>query len=339
MKKKHWFLKAELLVLLCLVVLWIVDLRTDCVPRAAAGALRQVVRAAPNCRCAHELLYDTYVMLGRYDDADEAYFRSEMIACKRAVQLDPPAINEEEFIKKQEAQQIRNLNMEMKNVDEYVSEQQQNIENWYVKNLAILQQWAKEWHGQLEEEEKVAWARFCQNMENIVSSRSGHLRMNSHGYANTYIMPDGYAMTNGHFTTDGRFSETTNTSVVGDPAGQYDWERTQIKNSREFIKRKFSELEQKRKNYLAEVERYAERVRARICADKRHLQKRTQVKLRGGPGVVEAISIGGNSESFIMIDGKFAYEGSMVNGFKVHKIYPDRVEFEKDGKIWVQKMR
>lgn len=63
--KMRWFLKAELLVLLCLVVLWIVDLKTDCVPRAASGALRQVVKAAPNCGYAHELLSDTYTILGR----------------------------------------------------------------------------------------------------------------------------------------------------------------------------------------------------------------------------------------------------------------------------------
>jgi len=88
-KKKHWFLKAELLVLFCLVVLWIVDLKTDCVPRAAAGALKQVVRAAPNCRCAHELLYDTYTILGRYDKAFEASERADFITCKRTVQLDP----------------------------------------------------------------------------------------------------------------------------------------------------------------------------------------------------------------------------------------------------------
>jgi len=88
-KKKRWFLKAELLVLFCIVILWIVDLRTDCVPRAAAGALRQVVKVAPNCGYAHELLSDTYTILGRHDDAFEASAQADFIACKRAVHLDP----------------------------------------------------------------------------------------------------------------------------------------------------------------------------------------------------------------------------------------------------------
>jgi len=62
----------------------------------------------------------------------------------------------------------------------------------------------------------------------------------------------------------------------------------------------------------------------------------TNVKLLQGPGAIEAICISDNAESLIMIDGKIAYEGSIINGFTVLKICLDRVEFEKNGKIWVR---
>ena len=62
----------------------------------------------------------------------------------------------------------------------------------------------------------------------------------------------------------------------------------------------------------------------------------TNVKLVQGPEAIEAICISDNAESLIMIDGKIAYEGSIINGFRVQKIHPDRVQFEKDGEIFVQ---
>ena len=47
---------------------------------------------------------------------------------------------------------------------------------------------------------------------------------------------------------------------------------------------------------------------------------------------IEAIFISGKGESCISIRGKVAREGDIVDGFKILKIYPDKVEFEKDGK-------
>lgn len=46
---------------------------------------------------------------------------------------------------------------------------------------------------------------------------------------------------------------------------------------------------------------------------------------------VEAICVSDSSKSSIYIQGKFAYEGEVVDGFKILKIYADKVDFEKDG--------
>lgn len=52
---------------------------------------------------------------------------------------------------------------------------------------------------------------------------------------------------------------------------------------------------------------------------------------------IEAIFISGNGESCISVEGKLAHEGDIINGFRILKICPDKVEFEKNGKIVVGK--
>ncbi len=47
---------------------------------------------------------------------------------------------------------------------------------------------------------------------------------------------------------------------------------------------------------------------------------------------IEAICISNIGKSSIYAQGNFAYEGETIEGFKVIKIYADKVEFEKDGK-------
>ena len=47
---------------------------------------------------------------------------------------------------------------------------------------------------------------------------------------------------------------------------------------------------------------------------------------------IEAITISGSGKSGVFIRGNFAREGDIVDGFKILKIYPDKVEYEKDGK-------
>lgn len=88
-RKKRWFLKAELLTLFCLLIIWVVDLKTDCVPRAAAGAIRQVVKVAPNWENGHGILGWVYLSCRNHEKANEAWDKADMIACKRDVGANP----------------------------------------------------------------------------------------------------------------------------------------------------------------------------------------------------------------------------------------------------------
>jgi hypothetical protein len=57
-----------------------------------------------------------------------------------------------------------------------------------------------------------------------------------------------------------------------------------------------------------------------------------------GTPQIQGIGISGSGESLIMIEGEIFHEGNFVKGFKIKKIDGRTVEFQKDGKIWVQHM-
>lgn len=50
---------------------------------------------------------------------------------------------------------------------------------------------------------------------------------------------------------------------------------------------------------------------------------------------IGAIAISDSSGSTAYVGQKFAHEGDIINGFRILKIYPDKVEFEKNGQTVV----
>ena len=58
--------------------------------------------------------------------------------------------------------------------------------------------------------------------------------------------------------------------------------------------------------------------------------------ITGAAPLIEAISITDNGESRIYVQGSFASVGDTVDGFKILKIDPNKVEFEKDGQTVVR---
>jgi len=48
---------------------------------------------------------------------------------------------------------------------------------------------------------------------------------------------------------------------------------------------------------------------------------------------IEAICVSDSGKSCIYVQGEFVYEGDIVDGFRILKIYANKVEFEKEGKI------
>jgi len=252
-------------------------------------------------------------------------------------QEDMPLTQEYEgYLKWQEERQLAKTDMELGDIDEYVLREQKNIENWYAINLVNLKKWKKERLQQLESEEKIAWARYCQNAKNTVSETEGRITMNSYGTADTRIISRDLAVIDSYMRTDGHFSDTSGSYVVGDPAGIYEIQMRSIANAKNSIEMEFVKLEQKKKRYLGDVESLADRRRGGIYAKKRTILRSTRLKLQGGPGIIDAIGMAGNP--LVMIEGEVFYEGDVVRGFKIRNISDYKVEFEKDGQILVQEI-
>jgi hypothetical protein len=55
-------------------------------------------------------------------------------------------------------------------------------------------------------------------------------------------------------------------------------------------------------------------------------------------GTVNAIIYKGPGLSAAIIHGKTVYEGQMIRGATIVKIHKDKVEFEKEGQSWTQKI-
>lgn len=53
---------------------------------------------------------------------------------------------------------------------------------------------------------------------------------------------------------------------------------------------------------------------------------------------VEAIILAADNRFCALIGDAIVSEGNMVHGYRVQKVHADSVEFEKDGKTWVQKV-
>jgi len=70
------------------------------------------------------------------------------------------------------------------------------------------------------------------------------------------------------------------------------------------------------------------------------LQRRATLKMNPGASWprLNAIVKDTTGSPCALIDNTFVYEGYTVQGYRVRKIHADSVEFEKEGKIWVQKV-
>jgi hypothetical protein len=59
---------------------------------------------------------------------------------------------------------------------------------------------------------------------------------------------------------------------------------------------------------------------------------------RGSTPTVEAILAVTDNRFRALVGDALVSEGSAVRGYRVRKVHADRVEFEKDGRTWVQKL-
>ena len=203
-------------------------------------------------------------------------------------------------------------------VEQDVTARRQEIETWYTDTLVRLKAWAEKRQKELDGEEKAAWARCQQQMQNTQS----RMRTTGRSQGNAYISPNGYVTGTGYSQADGQLIH----QVVGDPAGEYYKILRRIKNSRAAVEGEFVKLKNERGKRLADLETYVYRI---THYAKQDAQRRTQ----GGPGLLYGIFASGSGYA-AMIDGVTVQEGSLINGYRVRRITSENVECDKDGQVF-----
>ncbi len=89
----------------------------------------------------------------------------------------------------------------------------------------------------------------------------------------------------------------------------------------------------------ARARRDADRPREALALEKLRAQMELERRLAGDPTPrVETIVAMAENRFSAMIGEALVSEGGTVQGYRVRKITADSVEFEKDGKTWVQKV-
>lgn len=106
------------------------------------------------------------------------------------------------------------------------------------------------------------------------------------------------------------------------------------------ITEKKKEIKERLKVAIATLEREKKYLLDISLAGLEKQLKKDARKPKAAPthGVIKGIVYGKKKQS-VMIDEKIVNQGETIHGVKVVKIYRDSVEFEKDGKVWKQKVR
>jgi hypothetical protein len=198
---------------------------------------------------------------------------------------------------------------ELRAIDAYATTERQKIETWYSDQVTGLKVQLEQRVQTLSDTDKLAWVQFYQRANETWS------------------------------TTGGR-SETTTT---GDPAGEYAAILARIKDSKQMTQQDFVNaqigLAWMRGDKLAAVQREVDRRKAMITLRKPHTPTKIAPKQTKNPiPKVEAIMGGADNQFRALIGDALMSEGSVVRGYRVRKILAGSVEFEKNGKTWVQKV-
>lgn len=230
--------------------------------------------------------------------------------------------------KKQTPQSLKQQKGQLEEIEKYISRRRQGIEDYYRGQLAELRLRAETEIRLLEVAEKAVYSSLAAQAEVAETV----LHINSYGYVRR-----------GHFeSTDGKLLQIKDSDR--------EWYRG-LQNAIDKAPKRFamaqSRIAEKKNDILAKLEHEALRLengkRYALTVGLADLEKRLKenvLKPKPEPthGVVTGIVYSADKPSTV-IDGKIVREGDTIHDVKVVKIHRDNVEFEKNGKVWKQKVR
>jgi ABC-type uncharacterized transport system fused permease/ATPase subunit len=214
---------------------------------------------------------------------------------------------------------------ELRAIDTWATQERQKIEAWYASELTSLKAQVEQILQDLNGEDKLAWSRFYQRANETWSTTRGYEDISVYDFGTT------------GFTSGSGFRSQT--FVKGNPAGEYEATLNWIKEAKRTTQQDFMNIQNRlawlREQKLAAVQTEVARRKSVVALRRSRVQMETTRKSSGDPtSTVEAV----DNRFFISTEAGPAYEGDTIKGYRVRKIHADSVEFEKDGKTWVQKV-
>jgi len=321
----------------------------------AMRAYQKAVSLNPEHKEAHFRLGKVYLQMGKKDLAlleceilkgldghlaEELQSASEKPALLKGAAIQPDQVSTSYTSARggEEEELIRQLDSELAKLGSDAAVKREKIDAWYADAHTKLTRWAKERHRQLDSAEKAGYACYLQQLQNTRSITQRDFSAQGQGTSSGYVSPYGYVYGNNRIAVQGRSTETTSTSVVGNPAAEYQAFLGQVKQARQAIGQQFVKLDKQRQRYIDELKNDTHRKRQSIEHKKRRTQTNIARTLQGGPPLtIEAIGIAGDSRCYAVIEQTTVHEGCTINGYIVRRIDAERqtVELESEGRIFV----
>jgi len=231
------------------------------------------------------------------------------------------------------------------------AQQQQDVEKLIARQRQLVQDRYEQEIGELEKSAQAAalkefryprrilWEQFLKMlnqmpMENRYFLKSGFLEHKTHELR--YAMMDSYSIYSlGTLLVD----ENARKIVAGlESNSNYSFlMRTQackVLAVMDGLQSKLLGIERQRQYQLAQLEQTEKALRQDLCDSRDAVKTPLKTPERGVVGAI-AYDLKG---SFAMVDGQIVRQAETIDNVRIVKIYPDAVEFEKNGERWTQQL-
>lgn len=249
---------------------------------------------------------------------------------RKPPESEPPKTDEKQIGKKFKRHEER-----LEAIEKEFAEKRRKIEERYLGAFSELELWSKHVLTQLESEEKTAGAEFNQKVKHTISQISGYKAAYGYTRSHGYVTPDGYIASNGYIESGGHSSATEENFVVGNPSGEFAARIRSIADAKtktlKDLEWYFERLQNKRAWELAELEKAKDLQKANVLSAIRSLTAKPT------HGLVTGMLYNDENAS-VIIDTQILKAGDTIHGVKVIKILRNKVEFEKNGQRWMQKV-
>jgi hypothetical protein len=250
---------------------------------------------------------------------EEKIMKSTFISVILAITIICPCRAATKQAEDQINQRVKKQVSRLQDIKELVSIERQRIEDWYTHSLNELRQLAAERAQEFEKPVRVVWTEFIKESNQIpyadgyFSTTHPTFVRDRETYQLRVALSDIYFLDTAQAFLLDKEAHKLLASVVNttNRKDSVIWnEAYKMLTIMEELQSQSMRLQSRRKFLLTQLEQWEKDCRKNVFTVKRR--------------------------ALAMIDGEIIYEGSTINNVKVVKIHRYRVEFEKNGKNWVQ---